>query len=286
MLRPADMGSDRAAIEELLSKVEAAGGRAPLSEEPRLDLEGEPARPGLVALVAGDLVGYAHLLDTASGVVAEVAVLPDHRPSVLPTLVAAVAEEAGPQTIRLWAEDEIGAEAARSVGMRPSRVVVRMECGLPAPAGTGSAVAEARIVAFRRDVDEHAYLIVSNEAFAGHPDSGGWDLAVLRERMGRSWFDPAGVFIAWERGRPVGLCWTKLHPGSIGEIYSVAVRPDAGGRGLGRALVVTGLQHLNRRRGARTGMVYTEDTNAAALGLYRSLGFRVVSARREFIRGG
>jgi mycothiol synthase len=283
MLRPAELPADRAAITALLDAVTEADGHPPLSEEPRLDLERGPAHhPGLVAVDDGVVVGYAHLRRAGDAVVVELAVRPERRPELIGSLLETVVEAARPHRLRMWAGDEATATAARALGMAEARAVVRMERSLPlgvAPPDTG----EARIARFRPGADEDAYLLVSNEAFAGHPDTGGWDRAVLADRMGREWFDPGGVFIAWERGRPVGLCFTKLHPDGLGEIYAVAVRPDAAGRGLGRALTVRGLSHLAGTRGARRGMVYTDVGNRRAAGLYENLGFRVVRTKEEFV---
>ena len=128
-------------------------------------------------------------------------------------------------TLRIWAADPATAEAIQAAGAVPSRHLVQLQCRLP-PVERPATAGEARIVAFRPGIDEGAYLIVSNEAFEGHPESGGWHRDTFAERAGRPWFDPGGLFLAWERGRPVGACWTKLHPGGVGEIYSIAVRPS------------------------------------------------------------
>ena len=85
------------------------------------------------------------------------------------------------------------------------------------------------------------------------------------------------------RGRPVGACWTKLHSGGVGEIYSIAVRPSASGKGLGRALVLTGFEYLADRRGAGTGMLWADRSNEAAVRLYGRLGMESVRERIELL---
>lgn len=60
--------------------------------------------------------------------------------------------------------------------------------------------------------------------------------------------------------------------GSRGYLQRLAVRPDEQGRGWGTALVVDSLRWL-RRRGAHSVTVNTQEANAAALALYRRLGF-------------
>ena len=134
--------------------------------------------------------------------------------------------------------------------------------------------------------DESAWLRVNNRAFANHPDQGGWITEVLERRMAEPWFDPAGFLLAWRGDDLVGFCWTKLHtdPTRQGEIYVIGVDPDAQGLGLGRALVVAGLDHLAQQRQCETGILYVAADNAAAVGLYQALGFTTKRTDTALIR--
>ena len=113
-------------------------------------------------------------------------------------------------------------------------------CGAPLtdlPAGDAGR-AGVRLRTYSGPDDDDELLRVNNAAFAWHPEQGGWTEADVAERRGESWFDPAGLFLAF--GRRLG-CTARLSldEGSrtsdpeLGEVYVVGVDPAAQGRGLG-----------------------------------------------------
>ncbi len=75
------------------------------------------------------------------------------------------------------------------------------------------------------------------------------------------------------------------HGGEVSDIMTIAVHPDARGRGLGRAL----LEDLLRRsadRGAGHVMLEVRADNAPARTLYEQRGFTVVRTRRAYYPAG
>lgn len=160
------------------------------------------------------------------------------------------------------------------LGLVALRRIDRLERPLPLdPPGTA---ATTRPFDPARDADE--WLRVNNAAFAWHPDQGGWDARRLATALDEPWVDLDGFLVHdAPSGGLDGFCWTKVHPGTplVGEIFVIAVDPAAHGGGLGRGLVVAGLDHLARKAGAQVGMLYVEHDNAPAQHLYAALGFEL-----------
>jgi mycothiol synthase len=126
------------------------------------------------------------------------------------------------------------------------------------------------------DVEDVGGLLeVNNLAFEGHPEAGDWDRTGLETLFKEPWFDPAGLFLTREGSDITGFCWTKVHGDGIGEIYLLAVRPVAAGRGLGRALLTAGVSYLTTGRGCTDTIIYWDALNRAASNLYQSVGFGV-----------
>jgi mycothiol synthase len=279
------------AVQALVEASTEADGVRPLSEHVMLHLRhggDEPTRNLLVWLGA-ELVGYAHLdtTDVVAGASAELAVSPAHRRhGIGRSLVEALIADAGDGRLRLWSHGvHAGANAlAESMGFTKERVLWQMRRSLfatvPAPEWPDGVTVRTFVVG----QDEQEWLEVNNRAFAEHPEQGDWSMHDLRMREQEPWFDPDGFFLAIKDGHIVGFHWTKVHGARtsnsshphdhepIGEVYVVGVDPSMQGQHLGPALTLRGLQHL-RGLGLPQVMLYVDDSNTNAIGVYERLGF-------------
>ncbi|HVE90779.1 MAG TPA: mycothiol synthase [Actinomycetota bacterium] len=286
--------SDLEHVREVLEASAVHDGHPPLSEHKRMELERGPSGDTRYVLAWEDghdhAVGYAHLSGTGPdrgvwGV--EIVVHPQHRGvgfelALAEAALAQVAETGGGR-VTLWAFDATDTHEALAhrLGLRRSRDLLQMRRPLPHPdrpqwpAGTS--------VRSFRPGDEHEWLEVNGRAFEGHPEQGRWDLDTLRSRMREPWFDPDGFLVAVDDGGMAGFCWTKVHEAErLGEIYVIAVDPDRGGRGLGKALVLAGVHSL-AGRGLPGVMLYVDARNTPAVAMYRRLGFDVHHTDRAYV---
>ena len=301
-----EMGrADIAAVSGLLDAATEVDGHPPLDEHQWLDLVngGRHDFAGLVAWEPGHdhPVGYAQINREASRThqptwALEWVVDPHHRRpdlGIARTLVDAalgLVAEFGGGHVHMWVAKPTDAtdDLATAVGLRRGRELRQLRRPLP--------VDEAVTLDVRPFVpgqDDAAWLEVNNRAFHWHPEQGGWDIETLRSRQEQPWFDPDGFLLHERDGKLAGFCWTKVHPDvhpnghpngepPMGEIYVVAVDPGFRGRGLGRSLVLAGLDHL-ARQGLTMAMLYVDADNAGALRLYEKLGFGTDHVDRAYV---
>lgn len=290
------LGDDQvAAVLALVEAAAEADGVRPLNEHVMLHLRygGDPGAKAVLIRMDGkdgELAGFAHLdpADPVEGPSGELVVHPAFRGRGVGRrlLEAALAESGG--RIRLWAHGDHPAAArlAASLGLTRARSLWKMRRSLSDPLPAARLPEGVRLRTFEPGRDEEAWLALNARAFATHPEQGAWTIEDLKRREQEPWFDPAGFFLAVRPGAEdgqdtlVGFHWTKVDRDDtggdgdepIGEVYVVGVSPDERGTGLGRALTLTGLEHL-RSLGLSQVMLYVDEENVPAIRLYESLGF-------------
>jgi len=208
----------------------------------------------------------------------------DHDHEDAPELAAAVghllarARADGADAVTIEAEPVSPALAAavQAAGLELVRTTLQLRRSLPIQADVRGHAPDIVTRAFRVGTDDAAWLALNNRAFAWHPDQSERTRADLAALQAERWFRPDG-FLVHEGidGALDGFCWTKIHAGHhppLGEIYVIGVDPHDHGRGLGRALVLAGLDWL-ASQGLTEAMLYVEADNEPARHLYRSLGF-------------
>jgi len=276
--RPASL-DDAAALISLLARCRLADGYGALSEFKALRIPVANGVRSIVGVDADTVVAVAvaawhprDIGETGGYWAAEMALDPASRSVDSYTTLLSAMEASLGRAPALWTFSAEQVAAARQSGMAASRTLVEMRRQLPAP--RGQFPEHVSIRGFVPGADEKAWLALNHEVFAHHPEASSIDGADLALRMAQPWFDPAGLLMLVDRSDSVGYCWTKMHPGGVGEIYMVGLKAHYRGTGLARQLTLAGLAYL-ADQGARTGMLYAEASNAAATGLYESMGFEI-----------
>lgn len=132
---------------------------------------------------------------------------------------------------------------------------------------------------FVRGQDEQAFMDARNGSFAEHYGSVQRTLDEMIAITNMAHFDANGLFLAFAaNGEVAGLCWTIIDPDEnaargedVGWVNTLGVVPAYQRHGLGRALLLIGVQHL--RKSVPIVELGVEGKNAKALPLYEGVGF-------------
>ena len=280
--RPALAAEEQQQIRELVTAASDVDKVAPVGEQVLRELAHQRTEH-LVAVGGERVVGYLNLAagsEDGFGM-AELVVHPEARRHGIGAAMIRAALSKTNGRNHFWAHGTLqpARVTASALGLEPVRELVQMRRPLDdiveptIPDGV-------RIRTYAGTVDDAELLRVNNAAFATHPEQGGWSAADLDERRAESWFDPEGLFLAFDEHTDtlLGFHWTKVHSdqAGLGEVYVVGVDPGAQGSGLGGFLTAVGIAYLARRLGGSaepTVMLYVESDNTAALKTYRRLGF-------------
>lgn len=285
-------------VNALVAAAEESDGNPPLSEQTLVTLRTAGPTAGTSTVLtlalyspeersdpatAQDLAGAAVVIGEQDGTgVLEIAVHPSYRnQGVADRLLRELKDTRGFAGLKAWSHGnhEAAADLAARYGYGPVRELWKMRLtsvaaelpDVPLPAGV-------TLRAFVPGRDEDPWLAANRAAFAHHAEQGNMTRGDLDARMAEPWFDPAGFLLAVDASdRILGFHWTKVHPRhgehpAIGEVYVVGVTPGAQGTGLGKALTVAGIRHL-QHQGLHAVMLYVDADNIPAVALYRRLGF-------------
>jgi mycothiol synthase len=282
-------------VRDVVDAATATDGVAPVGDGVLRELPHDRTRH-LMATDGERVVGYLNLSPATAEApaMAEVVVDPAARRRGIGSALVRAGLAEGGDGARIWAHGNLEAARAlaKSLSLNSVRELLQMRRPLDhlpdvtVPLGTS-------LRTYAGPADDAELLRVNNAAFAWHPEQGGWTEADIAERRAEPWFDPEGLFLAFDTGTGgqersdrgigtgglLGFHWTKVHSPDLGEVYVVGVDPAAQGRGVGATLTLVGLHHLSDRLGhSSTVMLYVEADNYAAVKTYERLGFDVHSA--------
>ena len=137
--------------------------------------------------------------------------------------------------------------------------------------------------------DRLDFVRLFNAAFADHATPLQMDEGRADEPQPDLPWKEEDLLVAEQGGELIGFCATeprRLDAGGVepaAEIWTIGVRPDRQGAGLGRQLLRWGVEHL-RGLGVETVTLSVNGRNPRALGLYESEGFVRTSTRERWAR--
>lgn len=265
-----------AAVRAVIHAASAHDDLAPLSEHVLFHLMHGGSGEHLLAVEAGQTVGYLHVdrTDAVAGPAVELVVHPTYRRRGIGTaLVRAAISRTGDPRLRLWAHGELmpAYALAATLGFTKTRELWQMRRSLHATLPKADDRGDVVVRSFLPGTDEDAWVELNGRVFAEHPEQGRLHRRDLDLRMSEPWFDPAGFLVAQRGAAMVGFNWVKPHVG-MGEIYVLGVAPQERGTGLGRLLAVRGMEYM-RGRDMDAAMLYVDVDNLPARRLYEALGF-------------
>ena len=264
--------ASRAAFDRLVHRAVAGDGASPFNDQALIDVEtgarslvfavAPPESPSAVELLVGAaLLGQGEL---------EFVVDPEWRGAgVGASMLREILDNAPPRLLA-WSHGDHPAARALAARYDFDRVRTLLQLRMPLEPVREVAPLPAGITTFRQGADETEWVELNARVFASHPEQGRLTVADVSARQAEDWFDPGDFLLARDdSGRMTGYNWLKID-GDHGEIYVIGVGEP--GRGLGRTLMLAGLDRM-RERGVTTASLYVEGDNDPAVHLYRSLGF-------------
>jgi mycothiol synthase len=274
----------RTDIQNFLDQIEAEDGLPPMSEAKIARLA---SRESVVVVAEDDRVmgvGVAATHDQNDGTVhwsVETAVPRSMRFDAFEAAVVSAALGLVPRgaALSVWSSRATLSAALEDLGFAVVRSLAYMAVALPVP----SRQTEHRIRRFRM-ADTAAFLRANADAYRDHREASSLTNDKFLELSAARWFDEAGLLLVEREEEIVGFCWTKMHPGGNGEIYRIGVVPAYQGLGIGRALLLAGLQHIEAQPQVERATLWVDTANASAMTLYTSIGMSIERVNSEYER--
>lgn len=132
------------------------------------------------------------------------------------------------------------------------------------------------IRSFGRKKDAEILTELQNTVFNGSWGFSPNSVEQIKTRLQFKTSDPEGIILATSGSEDVAYNWTLRDPTDThpaGRISMTGVRPDHRNLGLGRAVVLSGMQFL-KSKGVKIIELEVDQENKAAIELYRSIGFQ------------
>ncbi len=274
----------RTEIQDFLDQIEAADGFPPMSEAKIARLAN---RESVVVVAEDDTVmgvGVAATHAQGDGTVhwsVETAVPRSMRFDAFEAAVVSAALALVPRGAAhsVWSSRATLAGALEDLGFAVVRSLAYMSVALPLERRQTE-----HVIRCFRSADTAGFLSANAEAYRGHREASSLTNDEFQELRTAPWFDEAGLLVLEREGEIVGFCWTKMHPGGNGEIYRIGVVPAYQGMGIGRALLVAGLQHIETQPDVERATLWVDTANASAMTLYTSIGMTVERVNSEYER--
>ncbi|OYN84676.1 mycothiol synthase [Parenemella sanctibonifatiensis] len=225
---------------------------------------------------AGEPLAYA-ALDAGIG---QLVVHPEHRQDGLGEALLAAAD-----IDSWWAFGDLADARAVAERLQMSPVRTLLKLGRPLTEVSPESIPDGVVIRPFTPADATTVIEINAAAFAHHPEQGAMDENDFLGRAAEEWFDPAGLLLAVREEQVIGFHWTKVHRDGTGEVYVLAVRPDAAGGGIGRALLAAGLDFL-RQRGCTEVILYVEGDQERVVRMYRAAGFETLSTDVVYASAG
>lgn len=252
--------------------------RARLDDVTRFDRDPAEHWHPLVAWLDDRPVGYAGLAvgaDDQQGVGDIVVTRPDAT-LVLLDAVRHVAADHARVAAQIWARhvNDAFVEDARAAGWAPARRLLVLGRSLGGLLEEGQRDLPVGVTATGHDgsdAHDEAVADLLRRAYDGTPDED-WSAAEVARRRDYDWFRGEDLHLVWRDDELLGVHWTKRRDDGWGEVYNLAVAPEAQGLGLGAALLDLGLVHLAKEDCTEV-VLWVDAGNADGRRLYASRGF-------------